>query len=361
MKKIFTLLLMIIQTAVFANSCISFMAPPATDYYSIKNGSLTATTDWSTVSHVSPSCTCAPTCNIPSNSVVYIKHIITVSCDIEIGSNSTIIVESGGALIVTGDGSITGTGNLQVDAGGSMSVSGNLNLSGNGEAIINGTLDVTGNITFSGSATLCGTGTINLGGNFEGGAPCGTLTLPVELIFFNAVANDEEVEINWQTASELNNDYFAIERSSNGKEFEEIMRVDGAGTTNQTIDYFERDYQPLPGTSYYRLRQVDFDGTPTLSNTVAVKRDNTLAEFSVYPNPVNEGDPFNLMFTGFGDEEVLVVVRDISGREFYSKVIITAADHQIIAFDPEQRIPAGTYLVIASSDDKLYTQKLIVK
>jgi len=337
------------------------MRAPVTYYYSIKAGSLNATTDWSNVDHVSPSCVCAPTCTIPSNAVVYIKHIITVSCDIEIGSNSTIIIESGGALIITGNGSISGTGNLQVDAGASMSVSGNLNLSGTGAATINGTLDVVGNITFSGTATLCGTGTVNLGGNFEGGSPCGSLTLPVELVYFNAVSNEDEVEINWQTASELNNDYFIIERSSNGKEFEEIRRVDGAGTSNQIIDYFERDNAPLPGISYYRLRQVDFDGTPTLSNIVAVKRDNTLPEFSVYPNPVNQNDPFYMNFSGFGDEEVLVVLRDIQGREFYSKVIITAADNQIVAFDPDQRIPVGTYLVIASSDDQLYTQKLIVK
>lgn len=354
-------LLLLFSAGSFANKCLSFMAPPAVSYYSIKDGSLIATTDWSNVDHVSPSCTCAPTCTVPSNSIVYIKHIITVSCDIEIGSNSTIIVESGGALVVIGNGSISGTGNLQVDAGASMSVSGNLNLSGTGTATINGQLDVVGNITFSGTASLCGTGSVNLGGNFEGGSPCGTLTLPVELVYFNAVSDENEVEINWQTASELNNDYFIIERSSNAKEFDEIRRVDGAGTSNQTIDYFERDYSPLPGTSYYRLRQVDFDGTPTLSNTVAVKRDNTLPEFSVYPNPVNDGDPFYMNFSGFGDEEVLVVLRDMQGREFYSKVIITAADNQIVAFDPDQRIPAGTYLVIASSDDMLYTQKLVVK
>ncbi|MFZ5551943.1 MAG: T9SS type A sorting domain-containing protein [Bacteroidota bacterium] len=321
---------------------------------------------WSNISHTGASCGCAPCvcapCSIPSNSVVRISHIITLSCDMVIGSNSTIIIESGGALVVTGNGSVSGTGDFQVDAGGSVDISGNLNLSGSGDITINGDLSVGGNLTINGGATFCGSGTVSVSGSVSGSPdPCFTGTLPIELISFNAISNENKVEITWSTASELNNDYFTIERSHNGSSFEEIVRVDGAGTSTMQIDYFETDFSPLPGISYYRLKQTDYNGDYTYSQVVAVKREVHTGEFGLYPNPVNADEAFFTTFAGFGDEEVLVVLRDMSGKEYYSKVVVLTDNHQIVAFDPDQRIPAGTYLVIATSKDELYTQKLVVK
>jgi hypothetical protein len=185
-------------------------------------------------------------------------------------------------------------------------------------------------------------------------------TLPIELISFDAYLTNGTVALEWQTASELNNDYFTIERSSNGVDFEPIMNVDGAGNSNHIINYFETDYSPLAGTSYYRLRQVDFDGTETFSEMKTIKTYDVLAtEMNLYPNPTDGA--FHIVLANSGEEEVLVVLRDISGKEFYSKVIITSTNNQIEAIDLIGQLAPGTYIVTASSRNELYSQKLIVK
>ena len=67
--------------------------------------------------------------------------------------------------------------------------------------------------------------------------------LPIELVSFNAVANGDVVDLSWQTATEINNAYFTIERSIDGVVWEEIITTNGAGNSNQTIEYFETDYR----------------------------------------------------------------------------------------------------------------------
>ncbi|RMG79584.1 MAG: hypothetical protein D6707_07885, partial [Bacteroidetes bacterium] len=95
--------------------------------------------------------------------------------------------------------------------------------------------------------------------------------LPIELISFSAIANELTVDIQWETATEINNHYFVIERSKDGKNWEEVIRTPGAGYSNKPISYFEKDYAPYHGISYYRLKQVDFDGKETYFNIVPVE------------------------------------------------------------------------------------------
>jgi hypothetical protein len=96
--------------------------------------------------------------------------------------------------------------------------------------------------------------------------------LPVELLHFIARSYDAAVELQWQTASEDQNDYFVVERSSDGGTFESLGKVDGAGTTALGASYEFVDEQPLPALAYYRLKQVDEDGSFTFSSIVAVTR-----------------------------------------------------------------------------------------
>src|SRR5690606_16141183 len=87
--------------------------------------------------------------------------------------------------------------------------------------------------------------------------------LPVQLLDFNARAEDSEVHLTWTTLTEINNDYFTIERSADGKDWEELVAVPGSGNTNTVRRYSWDDRKPLLGRSYYRLKQTDFDGTFT--------------------------------------------------------------------------------------------------
>ncbi|HRH69691.1 MAG TPA: T9SS type A sorting domain-containing protein [Flavobacteriales bacterium] len=94
--------------------------------------------------------------------------------------------------------------------------------------------------------------------------------LPIELISFDARADGDQVRLDWITASERDNDFFTVERSANGIDFSEVLRVDGAGNSTTTLVYQDYDHWPLPGTSYYRLRQTDLDGTFSYSPAVPV-------------------------------------------------------------------------------------------
>ncbi|NQX98097.1 MAG: hypothetical protein HRT73_09495, partial [Flavobacteriales bacterium] len=84
--------------------------------------------------------------------------------------------------------------------------------------------------------------------------------LPITLLSFEATANEDKVDLKWSTSTEINNGFFTIERSADAKNWEEIVTTNGAGNSNQTIEYFETDYEPLEGVSYYRLKQTDFNG-----------------------------------------------------------------------------------------------------
>lgn len=114
-----------------------------------------------------------------------------------------------------------------------------------------------------------------------------TAALPIELISFSAEHRNEVVELNWTTASESNNNFFTVERSSDGINFEPIAFVNGAGNSNQVLNYSAIDPDPLNGTSYYRLKQTDFDNNYSLSEIKAVFI-GTIGEVKIYPNPFTD-------------------------------------------------------------------------
>lgn len=94
--------------------------------------------------------------------------------------------------------------------------------------------------------------------------------LPIELLYFNAVPKNRVVSLIWKTASELNNDFFTVQRSQDGFTWEDVLQIDGAGTTTLHNNYSEMDMHPYSGVSYYRLKQTDFDGQFSYSNIVSV-------------------------------------------------------------------------------------------
>jgi len=111
--------------------------------------------------------------------------------------------------------------------------------------------------------------------------------LPVELLYFTTAIESNEVAINWATATETNNDYFSIERSADGKTWEEIAVVNGQGDSVEETEYNYTDEEPLEGISYYRLKQTDFDLAFSYSATEVVEfRNLSIAQLKVFPNPV---------------------------------------------------------------------------
>lgn len=103
--------------------------------------------------------------------------------------------------------------------------------------------------------------------------PC---VLPIELMEFNVSFSEDGNKIIWITASEINNDYFTLERSTDGINFYTITQVKGAGNSTTTIEYSYIDRNPENGVNYYRLSQTDFDGNFEVFKTIAI--DNTPIE-----------------------------------------------------------------------------------
>ena len=114
------------------------------------------------------------------------------------------------------------------------------------------------------------------------------LLLPVELVFFDAEAVDNQIVFtSWETASEINNSHFEVERSLNGSDFQGIGEVAGNGTSEQHHNYSLIDEQPFNGTTYYRLKQVDFDGSYQYSTVRQVYIEQSTG-IVLYPNPATE-------------------------------------------------------------------------
>ena len=121
--------------------------------------------------------------------------------------------------------------------------------------------------------------------------------LPIKLVYFNAVpVENETVNLTWQTASEVNNDFFTVEHSQNGEDWEKVIRVEGAGNTAKQQNYSAIDYEPYQGVSYYRLKQTDFNGDFTTSNIVSVFIEDE-ALLTLFPNPNSDG---RIMLSGVG-------------------------------------------------------------
>jgi Secretion system C-terminal sorting domain len=110
---------------------------------------------------------------------------------------------------------------------------------------------------------------------------------PVELTFFKAKSSNNVVKLSWQTASEKNNKGFEVERSVDAITWENIGRVKGQGESNVIINYNFEDKHPLSILTYYRLKQVDFDGKESYSNIESVSIYKKNVSFEVYPNPLN--------------------------------------------------------------------------
>lgn len=160
--------------------------------------------------------------------------------------------------------------------------------------------------------------------------------LPVSLLHFTAKASNTHVALDWATASELNNDYFTIEKSLDGITFNELQNIKGAGTTNSITRYIATDVMDATDV-YYRLKQTDFDGTYTHSPVVVVSHATSeMNKVTLYPNP-NTTETIKL---------------DVGKHYRHTFVSVSGLNGQVLqAFQPTgtvseiQELPTGMYLV----------------
>ncbi|MDA7502213.1 T9SS type A sorting domain-containing protein, partial [Chitinophagales bacterium] len=139
------------------------------------------------------------------------------------------------------------------------------------------------------------------------------VTTAVELLTFDGESKDAGNFLYWQTASEENSDFFSLQRSLDGNQFEEIARIDAAGFSNTTLNYDYLDEEIGSGWAYYRLDQYDFNGTFKQSNIVSLYRDrSSTGELSLAPNPVST--ELTIGLETIENSELNWSVYDLSGR-----------------------------------------------
>jgi hypothetical protein len=224
-----------------------------------------------------------------------------------------------------------------------------------------------GTVTYNINSAIAGqTYLIGMDGN--AGSNChfsisGTniLPLPIELSKFSVQLNGNFVDANWTTASEKNNDFFTLERSSDALNFEPIAVVKGAGTSSQQHSYFVQDKAPLTGVSYYRLKQTDYNKQSTYSaiHTMSIKENNTF-DFTLYPKPSFENEEMRLRFQGEQNEILQVLITDISGKILSDKEFKLNAN--VMEVELKHNFRPGIYFIkVLNKRGDVVNQKFVVQ
>ncbi|WP_424961647.1 T9SS type A sorting domain-containing protein [Ekhidna sp.] len=190
------------------------------------------------------------------------------------------------------------------------------------------------------------------------------VALPVELLLFSGIIEDNKAKLKWQTATEVNNDYFEVLHSTNGEDFERVGTVQGNGNSNEVLTYEFTHYSPVEGINYYRLKQVDYDGSIEFHEIIQLE--NNIArivneiEVSTYPNPT---DPDNLnlrILSGDNKSKINVRVMNLSGQLFIDEEFEGALtiDEKLV---PSRRMIPGIYFMVVQQGKGIQKHKIVIK
>jgi len=184
-------------------------------------------------------------------------------------------------------------------------------------------------------------------------------TLPIELIYFNAQRDGSAMRVrcDWSTASQTNNDYFAIERSQDGNILEQIGTVQGAGTVSTSNYYAFYDPYPYSGWSYYRLKQVDYNGKYTYSGISSVYI-GYLDITNIYPNPSTDNVTVSIVTEQ--NTDATAQVYNILGQIIYRQTISLQKGKTDIKI-PVSEFATGQYLFKVSLPSGDYAQRILSK
>ncbi|MEO9966834.1 MAG: T9SS type A sorting domain-containing protein [Reichenbachiella sp.] len=192
------------------------------------------------------------------------------------------------------------------------------------------------------------------------GSVSSSTQLPVDLISFSAKpTNERTVSIVWNTASEINNDYFSIERSLDALEWKRIATINSRGDSNYASNYTTVDKNPYENVSYYRLKQTDKDGGHKYFDPVMVdlKSSSEIDDVVLFPNPVT-GDEIFLDFDARGSEPVYIEFYDLIGRNIRNTQITNTIDSESI---PVGSLFNGVYILKIRIDEQEFLRKLIIE
>lgn len=178
--------------------------------------------------------------------------------------------------------------------------------------------------------------------------------LPIHLLNFSAVFSNDIVNLNWTTASETDNNFFTVERSIDGINFEKLNTINSKGKFNQS--YQTSDINPHKGVSYYRLKQTDFNNSFSYSNIQAVNSDEALLELNVMPNPAE--DKIAVTFNSNNNLISILEVYDILNKLVFKKEIEIVSGNNFHELDLTT-LNKGLYFVRLQGNESIRQIKFI--
>jgi hypothetical protein len=307
-----------------------------------------------------------------SGKVTFASNVTLNSMDIGFASGNKpieFIIPAG--VTVTIIGNLTFSGQADKDKfftiDGVLIVGGTLDL-GDLQFEIDGTGSIDAGSIIGADDTTCSTGsggtgtcpTITTESCDDGGGDFCTdpgVTLPIELAFFDALASGQSIKVNWSTFSEINNDYFTIERSSDGLNYQSIATVAGAGNSSEELEYSYVDRNPLFGRSYYRLKQTDFDGASETFAPVAVDFTSLSNGDITFTNPVRYGEEVTVYANTDETENLKLTIFNMVGE----KIIDQNFSGVSYSFQLDADVRPGIYFVRISSVNSEKTGRLLIQ
>jgi hypothetical protein len=180
-----------------------------------------------------------------------------------------------------------------------------------------------------------------------------TSPLPVTLVSFTAVPAGSKVRLDWETAQEVNNDYFTILRSVDAIHWENILVVPGHGNSNAPAWYEAYDDNAISGSAYYRLAQTDDNGTITYSKVCAVNIDNGAVSISVYPNPAVD----HIVLVRGATGSLTVEIFDVRGLAVGQPIRSNGGNLELSVRD----LASGVYFLRIQQGPRTQTTTIVVK
>jgi hypothetical protein len=185
--------------------------------------------------------------------------------------------------------------------------------------------------------------------------------LPIELLHFDAIGDGEDVICRWATATEINNEYFELERSNDNEVFTTVTKVEGygAGASSQVLNYYHVDIGVCNGELYYRLKQVDLDGTTTYSDVIAVKCTDRKSTFTLVPNPVDDKLTI-LSLNSLVSRSLSVTIYSMLGEKVMDGTFeLTEQDQAQSVEISVGPLPSGIYLLEASTPERVFRGRFV--
>lgn len=188
--------------------------------------------------------------------------------------------------------------------------------------------------------------------------------LPVELLMFEGEIKDNRTMLTWRTATEVNNDYFEVMHSVDGKNFKSVGKVKGSGNSNQVLTYNFVHESLAAGINYYQLKQVDFDGTIELHDIIQLQNNSDRIskgmEVSTYPNPTLPENLNLRILSGDNQSQVNVKVMNLSGQLFIDSKFEGAfvIDEKLV---PSRKMIPGIYFMLVEQGKEVQKHKIVIK